>query len=287
MAIFSVDYRVRQKHRSWHYNFWKDSASARQVVDDVRVWQDVPRKIGDFHHGTTTIDRVTASNPLAPGYSASHKVYIDGSAGDRPDVVSTSIQLIMRGAQSIERTLDIRGVPDGLVEFTISGNTVIKALVLQEVPALNAILGGAGFGVRYKQRAVGPTGVPDPDVGWRDVEALAAAENTNGSRTLFTTQTPHGFEVNDLVQVSRISDCTFRNLAGEWRVVRVVNDDSFEIERTYKSKEAVASPPNIRVRKIVYLLDPITHCEFNQNTTRNTGTFSGGPKGRASAISCN
>lgn len=286
MAQLKVDYVCQQKERQWRYVFHKEAVSAQIVLATPQVIT-VASRLAVFHHGLTNIIQIEASDPLVPGQADVRYDVTGGSApGTTPDVVASSIRLILRGTGSRKRRLDIRGVPDDLIERTSGGFDVSKAHNLSAIPALEAAILAAGFGIQYIKPAVQAGGAADPDVGWRDIEVLHPADNSGGSRTLVTTSQDHGFAVGNVVKFSAAEECVVQNLTGEWRVVKVNNDNSFEVRRPYLPKEAEFSPENMRVRKAVYLLDPIQTVTFRKNATRQTGTFKSGPRGRRSSKVC-
>ena len=192
MANYEVIFEHAQRANGWGYQFYKEGASAKDVMEDLlgepgqEEEAGIVQRFRSLHSSATFLNAVSVRNMNRnrtdvrrrqldlPGLGDTNE-YVENKNDDDPDIVGASIQIRLYAANGVQRLLTISGVPDNFIANRPSGGSNLQTGVRAVIEALAGQL--ESDQLQIKSRAAPVNGTATERIPIRTIEAVPDSDN--------------------------------------------------------------------------------------------------------------
>lgn len=276
MAVFGVTLFQRYNKWGWTYSWTKTEPGEDPGQIELGpafglAWQAV-------HNNYVLLEGVRVVNLEKPRLAKPLPLSLFGTAGATPAHPAFSVKMLLTGAGSASRFIQLRGLPASWL--AIDGPTGTHNLPGVATGAIN------NFGQQFIddhfeiRKLVGVSINPN-----RTIVGIRNSAEVPGFLSFWTTP-DLGLSTGDRVLIGRTDRCQFPGLNGEWEIIDDTGD-YYTIKYKWREAELLIVAPEGAVARLVdYGQHLITGRSIYSVGTRDTGRPTKLSRGRSSGVSC-
>lgn len=279
MATYKITLFFERGKYGWTETYYKTtSVPADQVTNTPGAFDNA---CVAFRSSSVTWTYTRAEDVDSPRKFFLQRINKTGALEDKPDIPAATALITLRTTDGDQRPLYLRGIPDSLVEFSLTGQPSFS-------PTLRGLIGNYVNRIAVEQFAMKKLQPATGIYQWRPVVGFQQAISANYTQFTIGTTDPN-WTSEDLIYFKGIPQKTLPGLKGQF--VPYLQGDAgsgqYRILFTWRWTSQIFQTPSAFVRKVGYTYPVIQHADwsFRDYISRDTGRPTGLRRGRSRGIS--